>query len=235
MHHAGTGAHRRLGHQARRSGHGRAAGDDPHRASPLVRVLVALGPPFDDVGGLHQMGAHPADLEPDVGQLQLTGEGTTGWRQQPWLQGGERHRVSRGQHVTGDVAGQGVDTARYVDGQYGCVADIGRRPPAVEPGPVGGVDDEICRWQHAWARTARRRPEPVPLCGQPAGRHPTVGAVVALAAEHVDRASVRPTDHSQRGPCHRSAGPLDEHVGRHGRSRVDGGHLLRRDDRQHAR
>ncbi len=162
MHHAGTGAHRRLGHQARGPGHGRTAGDDPHRASPLVGVLVTLGPPCDDVGGLHQVGAHPSDFEPDVGQLQLTGERTAGWREQPWLQGRERHRVGGGQHVTDDVAGQGVDTARYVDGQHRRVSDVGRRPRAVEPGAVGGVDDEVCRWQHSAGTTARRRPEPAP-------------------------------------------------------------------------
>ena len=65
------------------------------------------------------------------------------------------------------------------------------------------------------------------LRGQMASRDPAIGTVVAVAAQHVDRASVRAAEHAQRRPRNCSAGSLDQHVGRHRRGGIDRRHLLR--------
>jgi hypothetical protein len=102
--------------------------------------------------------------------------------------------VRRCQNIAGDVTRQCVDPAGHIDREDGSVADIGRVPGAVEPGPVGGVDHEVCVRQQRWMRRHVEDANAHTLGLQMARRDPAVGAVVALAIQHVDGAAVGTTD-----------------------------------------
>ena len=103
------------------------------------------------------------------------------------------------------------------------VPRVGRRGVvrAPEPGAVGGVDDQIGGRAAPRRRRRRRTTDPDAPAAEPTGRVPAVVAVVALAGHHHDPAAVGPAQHLERGPGHRAAGPVDQHLDRFGAAAVD--------------
>ena len=113
---------------------------------------------------------------------------------------------------------------------------FGRVIGAAEPGPVGGVNDQVHRTPtrrppatSAASITDTRAPRP----GQQAGCHPTIAAVVAPTGHHDHLAAVGASQHPPGRRGHREPGPLDEHLDRIAGTAVHLGHLGRGEDRDH--
>ena len=233
-HHPAAGPLRRAGGEVGGAGHAGAAGDDPHGPRPLVRRRRARPPPAGDV------------VEPRRGRrarrlvsrpMSTTSTSPASTRPAPSSRPGLRAANvtvrSAGSDAAAGLAGEPVDAARDVDGEHRRGADARRPPLAVEPGAVGGVDDEVGGGQARRAVGGVEQADPHAALGQRARRGPAVGAVVALAGDHVDRSPVRAAEHLAGHPGDGRPGPLDEHLDRLGRGRVDRRHLVRRDDRDH--
>jgi hypothetical protein len=86
----------------------------------------------------------------------------------------------------------------------------------------------IGRWQCGRHSGQIEDPHANTAAGRVSRRDPAVGAVVPFAADHVD--GIRAHHHARR-PRHSRPGTLDQDL-RGRRCGIDGGHLLRRDDRQ---
>ena len=232
-HVAGTGPHRRRRDQPGRARHAGGAGHDGHRGVPLVGVGGPRHQPAADVLRGHQMGTGAADIEPDVGHLDLARVDRSRRQQQARLHRRERDGAVGVEHAVAGSPGQPVDPARDVDREHLRVTGVRRVPGAAEPGAVGGVDDQVGAVDPGRDLGRLDHPHGDAPARQPPCRRPAVIAVVALAGDDHHPPPVRAAQHGDGGPRHRRAGPLDQLLHRFGGGSVDLAHLGGRDDRDH--
>ena len=183
-------------------GHPRAAGDDAHGPRPLVRASAAGAATSGRRRPPRRGGRRRDDgVEADVGDLDLAGQLAPGAEQQPGLERGERHRAVGGEHAAAGLTGEPVDAARDVDGEHRACAR--RAAPATRRGTrcrrrrrSRGRRRAASGGQSAASNTRTCTPR---RSRTPAGG-PAVGAVVALAGDHVDHAAVGPAEHPPGRP-----------------------------------
>ena len=238
VHHSGPRPHGRRGAQIRRTHHPGTARQREHGRLPFVSVERSPRKPTTHIGHLDFVDvdvAH-AEVDADIGQLDLAAESGSRPQQKSGFQRHERDRAIGRPRSGGCETGETVETARNVDRQYRHTVRRWRTPIATKAGSVGGIDDEIAR------RQTRRHPigvdhdDPHALVGQQTSGHPTIGSVVPLAGHHHDRATVETAHHALGGPGHGGTSATDEHL--HGRAVGDGlgiehSHLLRSEHRAH--
>ena len=215
------------------TGHAGRPGDDPHRSLPLVRVSRSHRDPEGDVASLHDVGACARHVEADVDQLGHPGPLRTVGEQEARLEGGEGDRRVGPHRVVARLTREAVDAGWNVDRENRCAERVGRAVVAVEARAEGGVDDEVARRHLACVGRGVEQVDAYPAAPKPGGRGAAVGAVVPLAGDNRHAPAVGTAEHRERPPRHRRPGPLDEHLDRLGRGRVDRLHLLRRENGDH--
>ena len=238
MDHPGSAAQRGRAGQGRGATHAGRAGHHQRGRMPLVGGTRAGGQRLDIAVGEQGAGVAivAADREADVGDGRLAAGGRALAEQQTRLEGRERDRALGGPHRPAqDLAREPVEPAGYVDGQH---RGVGPTPLRRRIGPrqaraEGGVDVKV-RWgQRLGPVCGREHANPHASSPELAGRGPPVGAVVAGSGQNHHAASVPSAHHRHRGAGHSRAGPLNQHLGRFGRGRVDLSHPSRRNDRNH--
>ena len=222
------------GRQVGGAGHARRPGGHDDRGPPLVGVGRAGRHPRRHVGPLDQADPGPGDVEPDVGQHDLAGEGPAAVEQQPRLEGGERDRADRLDRARGHRPGQPVDPARDVHGENRGAGGVGRAVLAVEAGAERRVDHQVAGRQALGGLGHRDhdRADAAPL--QQAGGRAAVVAVVALAGDHDHPPPVGAAQQVERLAGHGRRGPPDQDLDGLGRLGVDRAHLLGGQDRLHS-
>ena len=121
-----------------------------------------------------------------------------------------------------------------VDGDHRVSPGIGGRPRSPKSGPVRGIDHEVGEGKTLRQCGRVEHGDAHALAFELARRGPTIVAVVALAGDDRDPPAVRSAEEGERGAGHGGPRALDQHFGAHVGPGIDGGHLRRRDDRDHA-
>jgi hypothetical protein len=198
-----------------------------------VSIDGTPGPPRSDIRCTQEVLVDNGEFEPNISNLKVPSQRRPSTEQQTRLECLESDGAIRSEHAARDHPREGIDATRYVDCEHRRCPDIRRGPLTSKASAIGGVDDEVGKWQYRWQRSGveyfyLHATSSKCCCG-----HASVCSVVAFASNHDSHTTIATAQQNQGTARDSATCSTDQFIDVFRSRGVDCRHLTGRQHREH--